>query len=61
METHVPEWHLDLFERLFLALEHDMMGNRSLREKIVLKTTESEQVDEKSGPAAISRISMVDK
>eukprot|EP00974_Lingulodinium_polyedra_P033907 3260436-Lingulodinium_polyedra.AAC.1 len=61
LEARVPQWHLDLFERTYVALELDMMGNKSLNEKIFMKSASADVVGEKSGSTSVSRVTMDDK
>ena len=61
--THVGSWHIDSFERNWVSLELDMLGNRKLIEHIKLteQAQQAEQVGENSGSTSLQRSTVDDK
>jgi hypothetical protein len=57
---HVPKWHIDGFERLWTALELDMLRGKKLQ-TIIVKTSEAEAGGEHMGSTSGTRIGMEDK
>lgn len=54
-------WEVDLYQRTYLALETDMLGNSALLRKIRLKVGASQSVNEGGGTTSASRLTMEDR
>ena len=60
---HVDQWDIDCFERSWVSLELDMLGNKKLLKQIVLTEQQqaSENVGESSGTTSTARVGLDEK
>lgn len=60
-QYNVLFWHVDLFERTFVALECDMLRGQGMQQKLVLKCGEAERVGEGGGSTSAARLTLEDR
>lgn len=58
LQQHVPAWYVNLFERLTVAIEYDMLSNKALTDKLMVQPGEAEEVGEKVGSTSGAKVAM---
>lgn len=56
-----PDWHLDCFERTYVSLEMDFMGNKGVQDKIFMRATDAENIGEHNGTTSSAKVCLDDK